>query len=382
MTTNPSSPGVAFTDAERLDISARALPDASAHATLDDVDGGVLFGAGTVARVLLTHMMRAGKRPAWIVDSNPALWKTEVDGIPVRSPDSLMSVGDRMVLVASSDLSGMGRACLAAGVKRWAFWWHIQEVFGPWSVAMPVTELFDDPDISYVYGLLSHSPDSQKVFKKALTFRVTGDTRDLPPERPNQYFASDLVPMQVLRSFVDCGAYAGDTLEEWAAYTDEKLENREAHLFEPDPTNFTGLLQTRERLPAALRDRCHTYPMAVGAATRTIRLAQAQRGTVIVNEACDGLETGMTRLDDALSGRAVTTIKMDIEGFELDALEGARELVRLHRPALLIAVYHRYEHLWKVPLWIHQASPGYRLHLRHHSSNLGETVCYAIPEAP
>ena len=70
---------------------------------------------------------------------------------------------------------------------------------------------------------------------------------------------------------------------------------------------------------------------------------------------------------------------MDIEGFELDALEGARELITTHQPALLIAVYHRFEHLWKVPLWIHQVNPTYKLHLRHHSPNLGETVCYAVP---
>jgi hypothetical protein len=89
--------------------------------------------------------------------------------------------------------------------------------------------------------------------------------------------------------------------------------------------------------------------------------------------------TPIARLDEVLAGDEVGVIKMDVEGFEPFALEGARGLLERQRPALLISVYHRPEHLWKIPLWIHDLGLGYRVHLRHHSTTSSETVCYGVP---
>ena len=85
-------------------------------------------------------------------------------------------------------------------------------------------------------------------------------------------------------------------------------------------------------------------------------------------------------LDEALPGFAPSLIKMDIEGAEMDALQGARTLIARHCPGLAISVYHRPEHLWQIPLWVNHAMPGaYRLSLRSHAYNDFELVLYAIP---
>jgi FkbM family methyltransferase len=73
----------------------------------------------------------------------------------------------------------------------------------------------------------------------------------------------------------------------------------------------------------------------------------------------------------------VDFIKMDIEGSELDALQGARETIRRFRPKLAISLYHRPHDLFEIPQLIRQIEPSYRLHLDHYTIHQEETVLYA-----
>ena len=69
---------------------------------------------------------------------------------------------------------------------------------------------------------------------------------------------------------------------------------------------------------------------------------------------------------------------MDIEGSELKALLGAKELLEKQKPKLAICIYHLYNDLWEIPLLIKNINPSYKLYMGHHSQNLFETVIYAI----
>ena len=71
---------------------------------------------------------------------------------------------------------------------------------------------------------------------------------------------------------------------------------------------------------------------------------------------------------------------MDIEGAELDALEGAAAHISAHRPLLALSAYHRQDHLWALPLAVRAVSGSYDFYLRRHSREiLDELVLYAIP---
>lgn len=87
---------------------------------------------------------------------------------------------------------------------------------------------------------------------------------------------------------------------------------------------------------------------------------------VSIDDAC--FWTGVDRVD---------YIKMDIEGSEIAALEGARETILAHRPKLGVCVYHRPVELWTIPNLIRRAYPFYDLYLDHHSLHGEETVLYA-----
>jgi hypothetical protein len=84
-------------------------------------------------------------------------------------------------------------------------------------------------------------------------------------------------------------------------------------------------------------------------------------------------------LDELLVNFAPTFIKMDIEGAELDAITGAQKLIGKSSPILAICMYHRQEHLWKIPLLIQSFSNQYKFFFRRYADECWELVCYAIP---
>ena len=84
-------------------------------------------------------------------------------------------------------------------------------------------------------------------------------------------------------------------------------------------------------------------------------------------------------LDELLAEETPTYIKMDIEGFELDALAGAGECIRRCRPKLALCVYHRPDHLWRIPLAMHELLPCSRMTMRSYQLDGWDTVCYCVP---
>ena len=74
-----------------------------------------------------------------------------------------------------------------------------------------------------------------------------------------------------------------------------------------------------------------------------------------------------------------TYIKLDIEGAELDALQGAGAILRGSAPRVAACVYHVQDHLWKIPLKLRELLPASSLYLRPHMHECWESVCYAVP---
>jgi len=80
------------------------------------------------------------------------------------------------------------------------------------------------------------------------------------------------------------------------------------------------------------------------------------------------------RLDDIrLSVIGKACVKMDVEGFEMNALEGSIQFIERYEPELAICVYHKRDDIFKIPGFIKSINPKYRCILR----GGGHMVCYA-----
>lgn len=91
----------------------------------------------------------------------------------------------------------------------------------------------------------------------------------------------------------------------------------------------------------------------------------------------DGTETKLMALDEVTQDTHVGFIKMDIEGFELDALQGGEKTLQRDKPLLAICVYHRAGDVLAIMDYLHEIVPEYRFWLRHYTSTPLETVLYA-----
>ena len=86
-------------------------------------------------------------------------------------------------------------------------------------------------------------------------------------------------------------------------------------------------------------------------------------------------------LDEIIKDEKVTYIKLDVEGSELKALEGAKNTIKKNKPRLAICIYHKLEDILELPLYILDLVPEYKFYIRHYCSCMWETVLYAvIPE--
>lgn len=72
----------------------------------------------------------------------------------------------------------------------------------------------------------------------------------------------------------------------------------------------------------------------------------------------------------------ISMIKMDVEGFEHNALLGAKDVIQRDHPILAICVYHKQADIWDIPKLIHSLCAEYRFYLRHYSLFQNETVLY------
>jgi FkbM family methyltransferase len=176
--------------------------------------------------------------------------------------------------------------------------------------------------------------------------------------------------------FVDCGAFDGDTIR---AMVESRLTGfRSIVALEPDPANFTALRKYVDRLPEETGQKIALHEAAVAARSGTLCFQASGTASSTASPA-GAITVNCVALDELLADASPSFIKMDIEGGEIDALEGSRRTIERSRPVLAISVYHRQDHLWRIPLLLRSMCEEYGYYLRPHDEETWDLVCYAVP---
>jgi len=361
--------------------------------TFDDAAQGcerriVIYGSGGLGRRTLAGLRANGIEPVAFVDRNPSLWGTPIEGVPVFSSESAARQfgcdAAFVIAVWNPVLSGgmnsirselAWRGCQRVVPFVWLFWKY-SDTFLPYYLwALPHLVQRQRAAVREAFELFE-GRRSQTEFIRQLQLRLTGDVACLiPPEDDVQYFPSRLFRPRGDEYFVDCGAYDGDTLRDLVTWTAGRY--RGAMAFEADPVNFATLRRCIEE-DGDLKGRTRAIQAAVGSCQGKVRFAASGLASAAVSQS-GSIEVDSVSLDACLAGEKSTYIKMDIEGGEMDALRGASEVLRAHVPLLAICAYHIQDHLWQIPLRIHQLMPEGRLLLRPHCMDGFDLVCYAVP---
>ena len=191
------------------------------------------------------------------------------------------------------------------------------------------------------YDLLADELSRQTMIN-FLKLKLTADwTLNLDVFKPAPYFNA-LTEKFSRGSFVDCGAYCGDTIARFVKWSGGRYEKIFA--FEPDAANFTAL----ENFVRAegYRD-VSLFNCGVWHEKSTIYFERQIERTRVDESGTVAIHT--EKLDDVLSGENVSLIKMEIQGSELNALRGATEILKNQKPALTIMMFHKATDLITIP---------------------------------
>ena len=228
------------------------------------------------------------------------------------------------------------------------------------------------PEIMQVLGLLKDE-NSREIFKQFLFTHLYRKRLDIPSEPvENQYFPLDIWDNSVYDRTIICGAYDGDTS---LAIFKRIPQVNSMICIEPDPENFEKMQKNIQPYKGNVK-KLVLLPLGVYDKNVQMRFASGNVSNCAIAEDGD-LLIQCVALDDCLPDEAPTLISMDVEGVELQALRGMTKIIKKHRPKLAICVYHSPEHIWKIPLFLHEIVPDYQFCLRNYSSFTSETVLYA-----
>jgi len=191
------------------------------------------------------------------------------------------------------------------------------------------------------------------------------------------YFPPDIdLKMGPDTAYADCGSNDGREIMIFAERVQHRF--RAVHAFEPDKRNFINLSNNVSNY-VAQHGAAAIYCHELGVFDRDGYLHAEGYGTqVMVTEraGAPGMGLHVCKLDNILD--ELSHLRLEIEGAELPALHGARQLILKHRPTMTISTYHKATDFLDLLRFIEETGLDYRLSLRHQSLEPGVLCIYAV----
>lgn len=185
----------------------------------------------------------------------------------------------------------------------------------------------------------------------------------------NQYY--DVFSPRKNEIFVDAGAFDGETLLEYAKWAGDN--HKKAYCMELQK-EMIPIIKNKIKVNN-IKNIC-IQNKAAWYKKEELFFEENGAGSGIRENGKVGVQA--IDIDSMVEEDKVTFIKMDIEGAELEALEGAQNTIKKYSPRLAICIYHKFWDVISIADYILSLNPDYRFVIRHYASNMWETVLYGI----
>jgi len=224
---------------------------------------------------------------------------------------------------------------------------------------------------NYVYNLLEDEK-SKEIFEKVINFKITFDYKFMQGftnDHSGQYFDKELIPNIKNISFLDGGGYVGDTAT-------EVIKNfpdfKKIYLIEPIPENIRIAKRELDYLKNIEFLTC-----GVSNEKTTLHFNEEKSFSTMYGNGTQSVE--VDTIDNIIKEK-VDYIKLDIEGAEQDAIDGAKNTIKKYKPILAICIYHKAEDWYEIPQKVLAIQSEYKVYIRHYMEGIFESVMYFIPE--
>ena len=193
--------------------------------------------------------------------------------------------------------------------------------------------------------------------------------------RKDQYFERRCIEDHIKEgAFIDAGSYDGMDTKRFL----EKCPARnDAWVFEPDHRQMA-------KCKEILRALCEAHNViffekGLSSKEETLAFSVSYGGLSRITYSGQS-RIECTTIDKVVKSERVAYIKMDIEGYEEQALRGSEKTIRTQKPFLAISIYHRRADIIRIPKLILSLNPEYHFKLGHYSIGQVDTVLYAYSD--
>lgn len=334
----------------------------------------LFYGAGKYAELLYKTLKKYDLNISDVVVTHLKGDQSDFMGHKVKSISSVLDMFDRCNIFfafqnsTANEIDQVERSLLASGKVADIFFYDAVH-----------SNYYSEINLQYDFVRTHHKELEETYYKLAddlsrdimisyLNQRISGDIRYLKPMYTADQYFPDIIKLKSYEIYIDCGAYNGDSIEAFVSHMGKKEYKIIA--FEPDIANFTKLLEHRYKNLIAIQKGCFSE--------QTVLKFSATNDTGSLFTDSGNYEVEVDTIDNVLCGEEATYIKMDIEGAELEAINGAERTIEKYRPKLAISVYHKKEDLFSIPKRILEIKPDYKLYLRQHLQYSNDLVLYAI----
>jgi|GEM_PF-3583136 len=164
------------------------------------------------------------------------------------------------------------------------------------------------------------------------------------------------------KDIIDGGAYFGDTSLAFAVFSP-----RSVHAFEPNDQTCAKMISLFSE--SGHNELMKVIPKAISRHTGTISFFGAGKvGDTTLPDViqCDKIEVPCISLDDycETENPDVGLIKLNIEGAEYDAIQGAVKTIRKFRPILAVDLYHTPKDFFEIKPFLESLDLKYRFFIR------------------
>lgn len=359
----------------------------------DMINHIVLYGAGSAGIAFLKYLNDVGIHPLYFADGKQEKWGIECQGLKIISPESIVQlVGENALVIVTINTDGkrycksfeetlriaghsgvhkLLRDCGCKNVIDYTYFRRCHSLFcnDPYNLpSCSDVELMvkNQSAVSKVYDWFDDDL-SRETFEKIVRFRLIDDSISVPTlAQDEQYFESELYSVRDDACFVDCGAFNGISLD---TFLKKNKKFEKYYGFEPDRFNFDNLQEHIYLFPDDVKSRCTIFNSAVYDKYGQAMLYSLEGpGSFMADIGKEVVNT--VKIDDVLEGQKATYIKMNIEGSEIKALEGAENTIKTFKPDMAIAGYHKTLDLWSIPMLVKAYREDYKIYLRSYMNHI------------
>ena len=331
----------------------------------------VLYGTGDGADKVIARLEKNGTAVSGIFASDEFVRGQQFHGFTVRKYSELLALRENVIVLiafASELPEVLDRFYKLAEVHE-TYAPHVPVFSGDQTVTPEWIHKYE-AELQTVYDRLADVA-SRETFAAVLNYKLSGKLsylQECTTKRDDDL--KELFSFGEEETYVDAGAYDGDTVKEFLNLSGHRYKKIVA--LEPDPKNFRKLtefirqngLNAVSSLQAGVWSECGLLELnGNGGRQSTFRKPSGHKK--IKTQQVD-----VVSVDSVLGNDHADYMKFDVEGVEKEALTGAAQHLVPDcngvLPKLLIAAYHHDEDIFALPLLLWELQPDYKIYLRKH----------------